>query len=478
MKSIFRFDTTYFELPENFYSKIQFRGVPQPEWVLHNYSLAKDLNISTEFTEDLLQILVGNQLDKNSIPFAQAYAGHQFGHFTMLGDGRATMLGEHLDGKGNRWDIQLKGSGRTVFSRRGDGKATLRSMLREYLFSEAMHHLNIPTSRSLAVIKTGEEVYREEIHQGAILTRVMKSHIRVGTFEFARYFGGIDEVEALLNYTIKRLYPELKNAENPALELLKTVMHGQIDLVVEWLRVGFIHGVMNTDNTSISCETFDYGPCAFLGNYHPGTVFSSIDTEGRYAFENQPKILQWNLARLGDTLLPLIDSDENKAVKLATTLIESFAQIYFQKWYEMMFRKIGIEEEQEGDAALVEELLDLMFSYQKDFTHTFTYLREPHWFEGTEFQLGKEFDSWISRWKERIQDSPNWKNLMQKNNPVVTPRNYFVELALENAENDNWEIFHEFLKVLQQPYEFSEKVKNFWFSPPHFDRGYVTFCNT
>src|SRR5690606_21218758 len=207
---------------------------------------------------------------------------------------------------------------------------------REYLFSEAMHHLNIPTSRSLAVIKTGEEVYREEIHQGAILTRVMKSHIRVGTFEFARYFGGIDEVEALLNYTIKRLYPELKNAENPALELLKTVMHGQIDLVVEWLRVGFIHGVMNTDNTSISCETFDYGPCAFLGNYHPGTVFSSIDTEGRYAFENQSKILQWNLARLGDTLLPLIDSDENKAVKLATTLIESFAQIYFQKWYEMM----------------------------------------------------------------------------------------------------------------------------------------------
>jgi serine/tyrosine/threonine adenylyltransferase len=290
--NIFNFEHSYLSLPEIFYSRVGPAVVPNTKMVIVNDALKRVLELEIDDDGLLTQILAGNHMPGNSLPIAQAYAGHQFGHFTMLGDGRAILLGEHLTRENGRFDIQLKGAGQTPYSRRGDGKATLRAMLREYLFSEAIHYLGIPTSRSLSVVATGEPVYREVVNKGAVLTRVMKSHIRVGTFEFARYFGTKEDLAALTNYTIARHFPDLTGAEDPALELLDKVMRLQIELVVQWMRVGFIHGVMNTDNTSITGETFDYGPCAFMNTYHPDTVFSSIDRTGRYSFGNQPDIIK------------------------------------------------------------------------------------------------------------------------------------------------------------------------------------------
>jgi uncharacterized protein YdiU (UPF0061 family) len=472
----FNFESTYLGLPEKFYSIIEFQGVSNPEWVLKNEKLKEELGIHGDFDSELLEILSGNKW--NFTPYSQAYAGHQFGHFTMLGDGRASLLGEHLDANGNLFDIQLKGSGPTPYSRRGDGRATLRSMLKEYIFSEAIHHLGIPSSRSLAVVKTGEKVYREEIHEGAILTRVMKSHIRVGTFEFARYFGSVEDVEKLLDYSIQRIYPDLNHSENKALDFLDRVMKVQINLIVQWMRVGFIHGVMNTDNTSISGETFDYGPCAFMGIYNPGTVFSSIDRDGRYSFDNQPKILKWNLARLAETLLPLMDTNESIAIEIATQKINEFDAYFTNAWYKMMFSKLGIKNEKEGDSALVDEFLDFLHINKLDYTNSYTYLRQPEVFKNQLFSFPKEMDNWINKWKKRIEEEEHPFEMMKKNNPVIVPKNYFVELALQAAEEGKMKETLNLIQAIQDPLRISVKEHKYLCAPADFDQSFQTFCGT
>ena len=338
------FDNTYSKLPDPFKEEIGPVPVKNPELVILNKNLSKELNLdfSNLDNKKISELFSGNSLPPGSNSIAQAYAGHQFGHFTMLGDGRAVLIGEHLSKKKDRYDIQFKGSGKTAFSRNGDGRAALGPMLREYIISEAMHNLNIPTTRSLAVVKTGEDVIRETSLQGAILTRVALSHIRVGTFQYIAARDKKDELEILLNYVIQRHYPNIQNSKNKALDLLKVVMEKQIDLVINWMRVGFIHGVMNTDNMSISGETIDYGPCAFMDIYDPKTVFSSIDQMGRYAYCNQPVITKWNLSRFAECLIPLIDKDQNKSIEMATEIINSFEKKYEEKWLNMMRDKLGL----------------------------------------------------------------------------------------------------------------------------------------
>ncbi len=474
----FNFTTSYFDLPEKFYRKVSFLPVPQPQMVLWNQALAENIDLNLEDCVGLTEVLVGNKLAQGSEPFSQSYAGHQFGHFTMLGDGRAAVLGEHVTKNGIRFDIQLKGSGRTPFSRGGDGKATYKAMLREYLVSESMHFLGIASSRSLAVVKTGEMIQREAAQEGAVLTRVMKSHLRVGTFEFARYFGDSEDIESLLNYTIQRLYPELINAENKALALLEKVMQVQIELVVDWMRVGFIHGVMNTDNTSISGETFDYGPCAFMGIYNPQTVFSSIDKTGRYAFDNQPKILKWNLARLAEALLPLMDENQETAIQNAIEKINSFDIQFSSLWYTMMLAKLGISDIQEGDTALVDEFLQLLEQYQIDYTNAFTFIRNPIYFEGTAFKLPAAFNEWMKNWQNRMAKEERAFELMQKVNPILIPRNYFVEQALTEAENGDLSYFNQLQIALKTPYLFKNHSKSYLIAPDSFDSNYCTFCGT
>lgn len=419
--------------------------------------------------------------DVENTPFAQAYAGHQFGHFTKLGDGRAIVLGEHIKEDKQRFDVQLKGSGRTPYSRSGDGKATLKAMLREYVMSEAMHYLNIPTSRSLAVIKTGEPVYRETRQEGAALVRVMKSHIRVGTFEYAAQFGSLEDLKALTNYTVKRLYPEIAEDENPVLSLLRKVMGNQIELVTNWMRVGFIHGVMNTDNTSISGETFDYGPCAFMNSYHPDTVYSSIDHNGRYAFGNQPAIIKWNIARFAEALLPIIDENKEKSLALAQMTIDEFNAIWKEKYYGTMLMKIGIETNDPIHYGLVDELLNAMKSLKMDYTNTFRDLSQAVVSEESPMS-SLDIKPWLKKWKETIDQSVGSEQaiqLMSKVNPVVIPRNQEVERALQEAVNGNTAVLEKLLRVISKPYEFQEGVEQFMTpSETSFELNYQTFCGT
>lgn len=478
--SVFNFKTSYLELPPKFYSKVELHPSPNPDFVYLNHEVKQELEISSIDNSELLQILSSQKLEQNSKPIAQSYAGHQFGHFTMLGDGRAALLGEHILTNKEIVDIALKGSGPTPYSRRGDGKSTLKSALKEYVMSEALFYLGIPSSRSLAVIKTGETVYREKANQGAILARVMNSHIRVGTFEFARYFGDTNDVKALMDYTINRHFPSLQLEEIPAIALLKKVMDIQIDLVLNWMRVGFIHGVMNTDNVSIAGETFDYGPCAFMGEYHPETAFSSIDVQKRYSFENQSSILKWNLARFAETLLHLINLDEEKAVEKAMQVLNEFDEIFNQRWYEMYFFKLGIEIPQQSDLELVNEFLELMKIHLKDYTHSFTFLRLPSLYENSEFSLGIEFESWIEKWKKRIKSYEGRAlSIMEKHNPVFIPRNFFVEEALNLAEEDDFSKLDLLLDNLKYPYTYKEEMKNSLFTPEFFDEStFQTFCGT
>ena len=356
------FDNTYSRLPDPFKEEINPVPVKNPEIVILNKTLSKELNLdfSNLNEKKISELFSGNSLPAGSNSIAQAYAGHQFGHFTMLGDGRAVLIGEHLSKKKERYDIQFKGSGKTSFSRNGDGRAALGPMLREYIISEAMYNLNIPTTRSLAVVKTGEEVIRETPLQGAILTRVALSHLRVGTFQYIAAREKKNELEILLNYIIKRHYPNIQNSKNQALDLLKVVLEKQIDLVVNWMRVGFIHGVMNTDNMSISGETIDYGPCAFMDTYDPKTVFSSIDQMGRYAYCNQPVITKWNLSRFAECLIPLIDKNQKKSIELATEVINSFENKYEEKWLNMMRDKLGLFGAEDKDKFLILDLLTWM----------------------------------------------------------------------------------------------------------------------
>lgn len=479
--SAFNFDNTYQLLPSVFHKKVRPAVVQNPGIFLFNDVLRKELGIQINKYEPFSQILAGNKLPENSAPLAQAYAGHQFGHFTMLGDGRAILLGEHITPSGKRFDIQLKGCGQTPYSRNGDGKATLKSMLREYLISEAIHHLGILTSRSLAVVKTDEPVYREVIHKGAVLTRVMKSHIRVGTFEYAGYYGTKADLTDLLNYTIKRHFPEISGGENPALSFLERVMRLQIELIVEWMRVGFIHGVMNTDNTSISGETFDYGPCAFMNGYNPETVFSSIDRFGRYSFGNQPKILKWNISKLAEALLPVIHTDENKAISLAVKIINQFDSIFSEKWYKMISSKIGIEEPEEEDNDLADELMNIILKYGADYTNTFSSLYRDNWLDDNT-SLAEALHPWKKRWRERLGKGKKGFeyaiSLMKKNNPVLIPRNFHVEEAIDLADKGNLSKLHNLLNALQTPYDYKEEFKDLLFTDQIFDKTYQTFCGT
>lgn len=466
------------KLPESLHSVQDPEPVSNPKMALYNKALASELGIEEHFKDEqkALAYLSGNATVPGSQAIAQAYAGHQFGHFNRLGDGRAVLLGEMETNQG-LYDLQLKGSGQTIYSRRGDGRATFYSMLREYLISEAMHALQIPTTRSLAVVKTTDAVYRQEVHEGGVLSRIAASHIRVGTFEYARYFGEEGDLGTLLEYTIQRHYPELVEHQNHALALIETVMQKQQNLIINWLRVGFIHGVMNTDNMAISGETIDYGPCAFMNTYHPKTVFSSIDRDGRYAFANQPNIAYWNLRVFANALLLLIDEDEEKAKEKAQELLDQFPERFSKAYLEMMTNKLGIENYIAEDRELVEECMRLLVRYQIDYTNFFTELRR----NGdliSQLRQKEDFEAWYSKWEEvRLRDSSLTKSkaLMTQTNPVVIPRNHMVEDVLNAAVSGDMKPFQTFLEKLSSPYDDSSSLQEV---PVNFDASYQTFCGT
>tara|TARA_Y100000768_G_scaffold91800_1_gene66233 strand:+ start:40 stop:1488 length:1449 start_codon:yes stop_codon:yes gene_type:complete len=476
------FDNTYSKLSDTFREQIKPIPVLSPELIILNEKLASELNLnfSNIDKKELSKILSGNSLPNGTNSIAQAYAGHQFGHFTMLGDGRAVLIGEHKTKSNKRYDIQFKGSGKTAFSRNGDGRAALGPMLREYIISEAMNALNIPTTRSLAVVKTGENVKRETLLQGAILTRVASSHIRVGTFQYIAARQKEDELKTLLDYTIKRHYPEIINSNNKALDLLNLLIDRQCDLVINWMRVGFIHGVMNTDNMTISGETIDYGPCAFMDTYDPKTVFSSIDQMGRYAYCNQPVITKWNLARFAECLVPLIDKDQEKAIKIATETINSFEKKYEEKWINMMRDKLGLFGLDDKDKFLILDLLTWMHEKKADYTNTFCHLMNTTSKKDKLYE-DNDFINWKKRWEERLLKNNNTQKksieLMRNNNPLIIPRNHKIEEALKAAEQNNFKPINKIIKILDKPYSDQEEILDYQ-SPSISKEKYQTFCGT
>ena len=475
------FDNTYSKLSNTFKENIKPTPVHDPELVILNEELASTLNLDFSKTDKkkLAEIFSGNSIPEETDTIAQAYAGHQFGHFTMLGDGRAVLLGEHLVNNDNRFDIQFKGSGRTSFSRGGDGRAALGPMLREYIISEAIHSLNIPTTRSLAVVKTGEKVVRENLLQGAILTRVASSHLRVGTFQYIAATQNIENLNTLVDYTVNRHYPEIKTSNSKALDLLNLVMEKQCQLVINWMRVGFIHGVMNTDNMAISGETIDYGPCAFMDHYDPKTVFSSIDKFGRYAFSNQPPITKWNLARFAECLIPLIDKNEDTAIKLATDLIDNFQNIYEDKWLNMMRDKLGLFGEDKNDKKLINDLFNWMEKNKADYTNTFCNLMDIN---SDEIYKNNDFIDWKNQWKKRseLNNSTEEKQnkLMKLNNPIVIPRNHKVEEALAEADKGSLDKMKKLLATLKNPYDNQNNIEEYQAPAPSSYEKYQTFCGT
>ena len=479
----FQLERTFSKLPGVFFSKLSPTPVSSPKILLFNQKLAEEigLDLSVLSQEERTQLLSGNLVPKGIEPFAQAYAGHQFGNFTMLGDGRALMLGEHLTPSGQRLDLQFKGSGRTPYSRGGDGRAALGPMLREYLISEAMHALGIPTTRSLAVVATGESVYRESELPGAILTRTAGSHIRVGTFEFASLHEDKAMTQALLNYLIDRHFPEIREEENKALSVLRAAIDQQIDLITHWMRVGFIHGVMNTDNMALSGETIDYGPCAFMDVFSPDTVFSSIDHRGRYAFANQPYVAQWNLARLAESLLPLIHDERQDAIAGAEESLNAFEPAYKDKWLAMMGTKLGLAEADKQDERLVTDLLDWMHSNGADYTNTFRDLGRQVLPENQLYQ-SETFETWHRRWQERLggegRSLDSSLSLMRSVNPVVIPRNHKVEEALQAGEEGNLNPFRNLLKALESPYEEADHLAPYQVPPKPSEKVHQTFCGT
>lgn len=472
------------QLPEVFYKKQEPSLVNNPKILLFNDALAKELDINVDaLRQHGGQFLSGNELISGAMPIAQAYAGHQFGYFNILGDGRAILLGEHNTAGKLRFDIQLKGSGKTPYSRSGDGMAALGPMLREYLISEAMHALGIPTTRSLAVTTTGENVYREKTYPGAILTRIASSHIRVGTFQFAASIQNLEHFKAFADYCINRHFPEIALADNSYLELLKIVIDLQASLVAKWMQVGFIHGVMNTDNVAISGETIDYGPCAFMNAYHLETVFSSIDTNGRYAFGNQPNITQWNLTRFAETLLPLLHESSEIAIKLATDCINAFPKKYLKNWLSGMRKKLGIFNQEANDFKLAEDLLMYMQKNKVDFTQTFSSLAE----EGVytlALKQDEEFNSWLALWNARLsrqnEHFEQSKQLMNTVNPKVIPRNHLVEEAINAAvDQADMTLFNNLLSVLTNPYvDANHSAKYTQTADNDFDVQYKTYCGT
>lgn len=510
MKAGWNFDTTYTSLPRPFFRRVAAAKAPEPRLILLNENLARELGLDPEALrgERGAALFSGNEPPPGADSLAMAYAGHQFGGFTMLGDGRALLLGEHVTPSGERFDIQLKGSGPTPYSRGGDGRAALGPMLREYIVSEAMHGLGIPTTRSLAVVATGEAVLREKPLRGAVLTRVARSHLRVGTFQFAAAWHGPEAVRTLADYALRRHFPDVADEPDRYLQLLKSVARRQAELVARWQLVGFIHGVMNTDNMSIVGETIDYGPCAFMDVYDPATVFSSIDRRGRYAYGNQPPIAQWNLARLADTLIPLLDEDEEKAVALAQDEISAFPALYQEFWLDGMGQKLGLSDRLPEDAELVQDLLRMMERTRADFTNVFRRLtmeasapssqapkssraaeesvgpapRTSEAFPGTDALFtAEDWSGWRRRWLRRLGAHSRLEEAalrMERANPAVIPRNYVVEAALEAATAGDLEPTRRLLHALADPYSHESKPTELVQVPDPDGPAYVTYCGT
>ena len=478
------FDNSYASLSKLFFTSTNPTPVSSPKLIIFNESLAKSLGLNGKKLQgkDGVDVFAGNVIPEGASPLAQAYAGHQFGHFNMLGDGRAILLGEQISPQGVRVDIQLKGSGRTPYSRGGDGRAALGPMLREYIISEAMHALGIPTTRSLAVVSTGEPVIRETDLPGAILTRVASSHIRVGTFQYVANWGNVGELRELADYTLKRHYPEIEKGERRYLSLLQEVIKRQAELIAKWQLVGFIHGVMNTDNMAISGESIDFGPCAFMDTYDPATVFSSIDREGRYAYGNQPYMGGWNLARFAESLLPLLHENQEQAIEIAEDAISDFAELYQSNWLAGMRAKLGIFNEEIEDQSLIEDLLNMMQKYRADYTNTFCALTFEKYEDSSLFGY-PEFNQWHERWKarlERQQESEESSHqLMLNSNPAVIPRNHRVEEALNAAvEKGDYSVMERLLVVLSQPFAHSPEQKEYCTLPAPSSLPYRTFCGT
>jgi len=492
----FGFQHTYAGLPSGFYSRVEPAKVARPRLLVFNRPLAEELGLDPLAVEsEAAMLLSGNALPEDSQPLAMAYAGHQFGGFVpRLGDGRAILLGELRGRDGVLRDIQLKGAGPTPFSRNGDGRAAVGPMLREYLISEAMHALGIPTTRSLAVVGTGEQVYRQNVLPGAVLTRVATSHIRVGTFQYVAARNDVEASRQLLAYVIARHCPEAADAKSPALAVLKTVCDRQASLIANWMRVGFIHGVMNTDNMAISGETIDYGPCAFIDVYHPERVFSSIDHGGRYAYINQPEIAQWNLTRFAETLLPLIDADAEKSVELALPVLQEFMPRFEAEFLDAMRAKLGLATRFEGDADLVRRLFGLMQAAEADFTLTFRGLADVvdsgdraekfvEVFVGTAGSAQPDLEAWLTEWQTRLthESTPAVDRAagMRRVSPEFIPRNHLVEAALSEAtESGDLTLFARLLKVVQRPYEDQSDASDYSSPPPPSERAFQTFCGT
>lgn len=477
-------ENTYIKLPKKMFSIQNPNDVSSPKLIVFNDSLAEELGLNIEFfkSNDGIDMLSGNKILEGTTPISQSYAGHQFGYFTMLGDGRAVLLGEYISKDGQKFDIQLKGSGRTPYSRGGDGKAALGPMLREYIISEGMNGLGIPTTRSLAVVTTGESVIRETELEGAVLTRIAKSHIRVGTFQFAANYGSTEDVKALADYTLNRHFEKPLHSEDPYLYLLNEVIKRQAELISKWQLVGFIHGVMNTDNMVISGETIDYGPCAFMDTYDLNTVFSSIDTYGRYAYGNQPKIAVWNLARFAETLLPLLDDDTDEAVKIAEKSLSRFEILYKNNWISGMRKKLGLFNEEEKDEYIIETLLNLMKKYKADYTNTFFNLTLGN-INNIEMFSKEDFKEWYKLWQERLkrqnESVGDSIELMKKSNPVVIPRNHRVEEALDAAVNNNdYTVMNKLLDVIIKPYDYSNVSEYYSELPKPTSCPYKTYCGT
>jgi len=477
------FDNSYSRLAPVFFTAQDPAKVREPRMVIFNHALAQSLGLSAENLSGEAGAIIfsGNALPQGATPIAQAYAGHQFGHFNMLGDGRAILLGEQLAPDGGRFDIQLKGAGITPFSRRGDGRAALGPMLREYIISEAMHALGIPTTRSLAVVTTGEPVYRETVLQGAVLTRVADSHIRVGTFQYAAMLDDNSAVKTLADYTLQRHYAGVAQAENPYIAMLDAVIDRQASLLAQWMHTGFIHGVMNTDNMSICGETIDYGPCAFMDAYDPGTVFSSIDAQGRYAFGNQPPIAQWNLARLAETLLPLLHDEQQAAVEIAQELLSGFAAKFRQYWLNGMRAKLGLTNAEDTDTGLIEALCKCMLRHRLDYTNTLRDLASDAIRQSPAWQQ-EDFRAWHDDWQQRLARQPSTMetamSLMLRRNPAVIPRNHQVEAALEAANAGDFSVMQKLLEVLAEPYRDNPAHAPYRLPAPPSAQRYQTFCGT
>ena len=477
MKLSWATSNTYRTLPSELYSLVQADVIDKPSLVVFNHTLANELGIDVSklTNEDLAQLFSGNQLDESWTPLAQVYAGHQFGGFSVLGDGRAMLLTELLTNTGQRVDLQLKGSGKTPYSRGGDGKAALGPMLREYIISEAMHALGIPTSRSLAVVKTNQPILREVPLPGAILTRVAQSHIRVGTFQWIAKQGDPLLQKQFVNYVIDRHFPELKSNERPARQLLKEVISRQAKLIAKWQSIGFVHGVMNTDNMLISGETIDYGPCAFLDQYQPEMVYSSIDHQGRYAYNNQPNAALWNLTRFAETLLSLLDSNPDTAVQVAQEELAHFAPTYFNEYHRLFGWKLGISSIQIEDHPLIERLLELMHEHLADFTNTFASLTNQNYPPSNLFN-SLEFKEWNSLWLSRISKEKNPFDLMKITNPQVIPRNHRLDQALIQAQMNDLSSFDELLMAIQTPYALP--ANSDLLQPGPTNEKFVTYCGT